>query len=102
MSTKLALMSLACVVALALAGCHSLSYVHGAPEDHYQLWMAVLKPFGGPVYYVGDEGDYSYFRGHGAFCDRYKTRTSKLHLPRTFAFGAERPYVATLDMIPEH
>jgi hypothetical protein len=63
--------------------------------------MGVLKPFGGPVYYFGSEGGFSYFRGHGVFCDRYKTRTSKVKLPRTFPFGTEKPYVVTLDMIPE-
>jgi hypothetical protein len=89
------------VLALIFAGCHSLAYVHGAAEDHYQLWLGVLKPFGGPVYYVGSEGEFSYFRGHGAFCDRYKARTSKLKLPRTFPLGKEKPYVVTPEMIPE-
>jgi hypothetical protein len=91
----------AIVFVMIFAGCHSLAYVHGAPEDHYQLWMGVLKPFGGPMYYVGSEGDFSYFRGHGIFCDRYKARTSELKLPRTFPFGREKSYIVTLDMIPE-
>jgi hypothetical protein len=88
--------------AIALVSCRSLAYVHRAPEDHQQLWMGVLKPFGGPVYYVGSDGDYSYFRGHGLFCDRYKARTSELHLPRTFPFGKQKAYVVTLDMVPEY
>ena len=54
------------------------------------------------MYYVGSEGDFSYFRGHGVFCGRYKTLTSKLKLPRTFPFGKEKPYIVTLDMIPEY
>ena len=87
--------------AIVFSGCRSLAYVHGAREDHYQLWMGVLKPFGGPVYYVGSEGDFSYFRGHGMFFDRFKVRTSELRLPRTFPFGKEKPYVVTLDMVPE-
>ena len=90
------------VLAAAMLGCRSLAYVHRAPEDHQQLWMGVLKPFGGPVYYVGSDGDYSYFRGHGLFCDRYKARTSELHLPRTFPFGKQQAYIVTLDMVPEY
>lgn len=97
----LALVAVAVCIAVVFCRCRSLAYVHRAPEDHYQLWMGVLKPFGGPVYYVGSEGEFSYFRGHGIFCDRYKTRTSRLKLPRTFPFGEEKPYVVTLDMIPE-
>ena len=91
----------AAVVGITMVSCHSLAYVHRAPEDHYQFWMGVLKPFGGPLYYVGSDADYSYFRGHGIFFDRYKARTSELRLPRTFPFGKDKPYVVTLNMVPE-
>jgi hypothetical protein len=86
-----------CVV--AFAGCHSLGYVHGAPEDQSGLWMAALKGFKGPVYYVGSDGDYSYFRAGRVFYRRYKAQTSKLSLPRTFPFGKSEPYLVTQDMV---
>ena len=90
------------VCAIALVSCRSLAYVHRASEDHYQLWMAVLKPFDGSVYYVGSDGDFSYFRSDTVFYSRYKTRTSELRLPSTFPFGKGEPYAVTLDMVPEY
>ncbi len=100
---KIFFMGLAVLILLAgvVGTRHSLVYVHGAPEDQYGLWMGVLKPLGGDVYYVGSEGDYSFFRGHGIFGDRYKAQTSKLRLPHTFSFGRGTPYRVTLTMIPE-
>jgi hypothetical protein len=86
----------------ALAGCHSLSYIHGASEDQEGLWMAALKHFEGPVYYVGSDGDYSYFRAGEIFYTRYKAQTSKLSLPRTFQFGKGDPYLVTQDMVYIH
>jgi hypothetical protein len=94
------LVMLACAV--TLVSCRSLAYIHRASEDHYQLWMAVLKPFDGPVYYVGSDGDFSYFRSGMVFYSRYKTRTSELRLPRTFPFGKEKPYAVNLEMVPEY
>ena len=99
---KIFLVGLAIVITVAFTGCHSLAYVHRAPEDHYKLWMAVLKPFAGSVYYVGSDGDYSYFRAGKLLPERYKARTSELRLPRTFPFGKAEPYVVTLDMVPEY
>ena len=95
------LLLVAAVLALVPSYCHSVAYVRRAPENHYELWMGVLKQFGGRVYYVGSDGQFSYFRGHGVFCDRYKARTSELRLPRTFPLGKEELYTVTLDMIPE-
>jgi len=90
------------VLASVLAYCHSLTYIHGASEDQYQLWIAALKGFDGTVYYVGSDGDYSYFRAGDILCTRYKAQTSKLNLPRTFPFGKGEPYIVTLDMVPEN
>ena len=61
--------------------------------------MAALKGFVGPVYYVGSDGDYSYFRAGEFFYTRYKAQTSKIGLPRTFPFGTEEPYRVTQDMV---
>jgi hypothetical protein len=99
---RLACLLVAGVFAIATVSCRSLAYVHGASEDHYQLWMAVLKPFDGPVYYVGSDGDFSYFRSGRMFYSRYKARTSELRLPRTFQFGQQSAYVVTLGMVPEY
>jgi hypothetical protein len=79
--------------------CFSLSYVRGATEDPYQLWMSALKPFTGQVYYVGSEGEFSYFRAGAFFPARYKAPTAKIRLPRTFPLGAEEPYPVTEDMV---
>jgi hypothetical protein len=54
------------------------------------------------VYYVGSDGDYSYFRQGHVFYSRCKAHTSKLKLPRTFPFGQGEPYIVTIDMIPEN
>jgi hypothetical protein len=88
--------------AITVAGCRSLSYVHGSPENANQLWYAVLKPFDRDVYYVGSDGEYSYFRQGYVFYSRYKAQTSKLKLPRTFPFGKGQPYIVTIDMVPEN
>jgi len=80
-------------------GCRSLSYVHRAKERPYDLWMAALKGFEGPVFYVGSDGDYSYFRAGKVFYTRYKAQTSKLGLPQTFPFGKGEPYLVTQDMV---
>jgi hypothetical protein len=90
---------IAVVCTFTFAGCHSLSYVHGAHEDQAGLWMAALKGFEGPVYYVGGDGDYSYFRAGNIFYTRCKAQTSKLSLPRTFPFGKGEPYLVTQDMV---
>jgi hypothetical protein len=90
--------AIAVLVVIGFAGCCG---VRGAREDHYALWMGVLKPFGGDVYYVGSEGDYSYFRGGFLSMDRYKDKTSKLFLPRTFPLGKEKRFRVTLEMVPE-
>jgi hypothetical protein len=79
---------------------HSLTYVHGAQEDRQGLWMAALKGIGGSPYYVGSDGDYSFFRAGTFLCSRYKAPTAKLRLPGTFPFGAGTPYVVTQDMAP--
>jgi hypothetical protein len=98
---RLCFVGVTVLIAATVIGCHSLAYIHRAPEDHYKLWMAVLKPFAGSVYYVGSDGDYSYFRAGKLLPERYKVRTSELKLPRTFPFGKGEPYVVTLDMVPE-
>jgi hypothetical protein len=87
-------------IAISLIGCHSLSYLHRAQERPYDLWMAALKGFEGPVYYIGSDGDYSYFRAGDIFYTRYKAQTSKIHLPHTFPFGKGEPYRVTQDMVP--
>ena len=99
---KIYLFGFAILIAVVLVYCHSLTYVHRAPEDHYKLWMGVLKPFVGQVYYVGSDGDFSYFRAGKLLTERYKVRTSELKLPRTFPFGKGEPYIVTLEMVPEN
>jgi len=61
--------------------------------------MAALKGFEGSVYYVGSDGDDSYFRAGKVFYSRYKAQTSKIRLPRTFPFGKGDPYLVTQDMV---
>jgi hypothetical protein len=87
--------------AIALVGCRSLSYIHDAPEDSQGLWMAALKHQEGPVYYVGSDGDYSYFRAGTVIYTRYKAQTAKIRLPRTFPFGKGEPYLVTEGMVPK-
>jgi hypothetical protein len=79
--------------------CFSLAYIRGAQEDSYQLWMSALKPFGGQVYYVGSEGDFSFFRAGAVFPARYKAPTANIRLPRTFPLGAQEPYAVTEGMV---
>jgi len=61
--------------------------------------MRALKPFGGEVYYVGSEGDFSYFRAGAVFPARYKAPTAKVHLPRTFPLGSAEPYIVSQEMV---
>jgi hypothetical protein len=85
-----------------ITGFTGCSGIHGAPERPADLRMAALKGFEGPVYYVGSEGDFSYFRAGTIFHTRYKARTSKLQLPRTFSLGQGKPYRVTEDMVPAY
>jgi len=89
-------------VATCITGCYSVSYIHGAKERPTDLWMAALKHQEGPVYYVGSEGEFSYFRAGTVFWTRYKAQTSKISLPRTFPLGKEKPYLVTQDMVYYH
>ena len=75
--------------AIALVGCRSLSYIHGAPEDSQALWMAALKHQEGPVYYVGSDGDYSYFRAGTVVYIRYKAQTTKIGFHGLFHLAKE-------------
>jgi hypothetical protein len=95
----LATMSLFIIV---ITGCYSTSYIRGAKEDPSSLWMEALKPFGGRPYYVGSEGDFSYFRAGDVIWTRYKAQTSKIRLPRTFPLGTGKPYPVTEDMVPKY
>ena len=99
-TVRFAVVSVVLILAAGMfTGCRSLSYIHRAKERPYDLWMAALKGFEGPVYYVGSDGDYSYFRAGKIFYTRYKAHTSKLGLPRTFPFGKGEPYLVTQDMV---
>jgi hypothetical protein len=89
-------------VAISLTGCHSISYVRRAKERPSELWTAALKGFEGPVYYVGSEGDFSYFRAGTLIWTRYKAQTAKISLPRTFPLGKEKPYLVTQEMVYTH
>lgn len=77
----------------------SKTYVLSAQENPYRLWIDALKPFFGQVYYVGNEGEFSYFRAGAIFPTRYKAPTAKIHLPRTFPLGAAQPYAVTAEMV---
>lgn len=85
--------------AAAVAYNRSLSFVRGAEECPWDLWIAALKGFIGPVEYVGSDGEFSYFRAGTSLYSRYKARTSELCLPETFAFGEGRPYRVGHEMI---
>lgn len=77
----------------------SLAYTRGAQEDSYQLWISALKGFSGTVYYVGNEGGFSYFRVGDIFPACYKAPTDRIRLPRTFPLGTQAQYRATEDMV---
>ena len=79
---------------------HSVVFVLGATEDRYRLWMSALKGFQGTPRYVGNRGDYSYFRVGDIICSRYKAPTARMHLPRTFPLGEGTPYIVTFEMVP--
>ena len=64
--------------------------------------MRALKPLGSPVYYVGSEGDYSYFRSGHVFRKHYKAQTAKIRLPNTFPLGKGKAYVVSEDMVPKY
>jgi len=92
-----------CVIAIVIIGTHSLSYSHRfAKEDPYRVWMAALKEFVGPAYYLGSEAEFSYFRVGDILCESFKVRTAECALPRTFQFGKEKPYRITFSMVPEN
>jgi hypothetical protein len=90
------------VISLLFYGCCSTRYVRGAEERPYDLWMPALKGFEGPVYYVGSEGEFSYFRAGSVICSRYKAQTLKLRLPNTFPIGMGEPYRVTEGMVPRY
>lgn len=100
-SISIRLLGLLAVVA-CITGCYSVSYIRGAKERSSDLWMAALKHQEGPVYYVGSEGEFSYFRAGTVIWTRYKAQTSKIHLPRTFPLGKGEPYLVTQDMVPKY
>ena len=89
-------------LAVCVSGCYSVSYIRGAKERPADLWMAALKGFEGPVYYVGSEGEFSYFRAGTVIWTRYKVQTAHINLPRTFPLGKEKPYLVTQDMVYSH
>jgi len=99
---RFGLFLIAVFCAVSFVSCRSLSYIHGAPDNQTGLWMAALKHFEGPVYYVGGDGDFSYFRAGMVFYTRYKAQTSKLTLPRTFPFGKGEPYLVTEEIVHGH
>ena len=78
---------------------HSASYLRGAEENSWSLWIDVLKGFNGTVYYMGSDEDYSYFRNDGLIAGRYKAKTSRIRLPRTFPLGESKPYSVTQEMV---
>jgi hypothetical protein len=96
------MLALLVCIASGLTGCYSVSYVHRAkdnPHDPYDLWMAALKHQEGPVYYVGSEGEFSYFRAGSVIWTRYKVQTGHIDLPRTFPLGKGDPYLVTEGMV---
>jgi len=100
MSRRIAVRFVGLLAALVcITGCYSVSYIRGAKERPAELWMAALKHQEGPVYYVGSEGEFSYFRAGTVIWTRYKAQTSKIHLPRTFPLGKGEPYLVTENMV---
>jgi hypothetical protein len=82
---------------MGIVGCAG---IRGARERPYDLSMAVLKGFKGPVYYVGSEGDFSYFRAGEIFHTKYKVQTDTIRLPSEFPLEHGKPYLATMSMVP--
>lgn len=63
------------VFALSCGACRSMPYLRlAADEEPYALWMAALKGFEGPVYYLGGDETYSYFRAGTIFYTPYEAR----------------------------
>jgi len=77
----------------------SLAYLRRAEERPHELWMAALKGLDGPAYYVGSEGDFSYFRSGQFFHTHYKVRTAKIRLPQTFDLEKGTPYPVRQEMV---
>ena len=91
----------AIIVGACLSSCtspRSLETLAGAKEDHWTLWIALLKGFSGDVIYVGSSDTYAYFRVGRFFGDYYKTPTCSALLPQTFAVGRGAPYVVHLHV----
>ena len=89
----LLIISLMLVVAGSVVLVSRMRSPTSATEDPWAVWITVLKGFGGPVYYVGSDGEFAYFRTGRVFWSYYKVRAGHAHLPRTFPIGADEPYL---------
>jgi hypothetical protein len=83
----------------AAVGCsHADSLKSAAREDSYRVWMALLKGFGGDVFYVGSDDTYSYFRLGRVFRSYYKVPTCAAKLPQTLPLEAGESYAVRLHI----
>ena len=80
-----------------LTACASRKSAEHAKADAYTVWMSILKGFGEDVYYVSSSEPYAYFRIRSFLPEYYKSPSCNFILPRTFAVGAENPYVVRLE-----
>jgi hypothetical protein len=82
----------------ALGWAHTDSPKSAAHEDSYRVWMALLKGFGGDVFYVGSDDTYSYFRLGHVFRSYYKVPICAAKLPQTLALEAGESYAVRLHI----
>ena len=83
-----------------LVGCASpAARMQAAKDDAWQVWMTANKGFGGPIYYVGSDDQFAYFRLGSWHYHYYKTHTKNTKLPQHFSLGAGTPYLVDQSMI---
>lgn len=88
-------------VPFALIACaypHSPESLANASENSYEVWIALLKGFGGDVIYVGSDDAHAYFRIGRFFGNYYKVPACAVRLPEKFMVGRGKPYVVQLHV----
>ena len=71
-----------------------------AQENTNAVWIALLKGFSGPVYYVGSENGFAYFRLGQLFWTYYKVPERDTRLQTVFPLGEGKPYLVDLKNVP--
>ena len=96
----IAIAFVAAVVAAGALWTRLRSPVAVAEENATMVWEATFKQLYGPVYYVGRDGDFDYFRMGIVFTTYYKARTCFTRLPRVFPVGTDSYRMAYENVIP--